>query len=146
MATIKNILAVIGAIALVACLVIGILAYDFFSPKTANKDPFDWSTTQKYPSPDGIAEAIVEHGVINNGANIAPIYKVTIQTVDNPREWEHNLEVWESSSKQQPTIKWHTNNSLAIHQQPSKLYIFEPKVALSTGTYKITLVVDDEHP
>lgn len=146
MALLKNILAVIGAIALLAFLVIGIWAYDFFSPENANKDPFDWSTTQKYPSPDGIVEAVVEHGIINTGANTAPIYKVTIQTIDNPKEWRHHLEVWESSSKQPPTIKWQTNNSMAIHQQPSKLSIFEPKAALSTGTYTITLVVDDEHP
>ncbi len=137
---IRNFLAVVGGIAFVA---VGIYLYDFFTPTKVeiSKDIFDWSVKGEYSNSDASAIAVLEYGVVNNGAKTAPIYRLILKTPKESEKWGNNWNVWNSHARQIPIIKWVDGSNIEITQTNDKVWEYEPRVTLNNNEISVHINV-----
>jgi hypothetical protein len=134
----------VGALALLS---FAVDTYEFFfGVGEPQKDAFDWTVVEEYPSQDGMVVAVLEHGVSNNGSHAAPIYRVALQTIDEPEKWQNHWEVWNSQVRERPSLLWLDESNLEIAHTSSQVWQYEPSVDLQNTEYKVHLNVISETP
>ena len=136
MKIIRNILTLVG-------LISSIIIFIFFFPNTwgTSGDMFDWTTIKKYPNNKHLAEAIVRHGVPNNGSSTVPFYSVLLQTINKDNKNIQMREVWSSQHNIAPKINWIDNNYIEIIQINDHIWEYTPSVTLNKEHYKIRLKI-----
>ena len=136
----RNFLVLVGGIALVS---LSIDAYKFAFPGNAEpqKELFDWKVVGKFPNPSSTVVAILEYGVSNTGTNTLPIYRVELQTANEPEKWLNHWSVWNSQVTEPPQLRWLDKNNIEIKQVSQRVSQYEPSVVLNDQQYQVHLNV-----
>jgi len=124
---------IINALAFFGLIMIVVII--LFIPSLMNTgDMFNWTVIEKKSNNNQI-EAILEHGIINNGANTSPFYSVILKTKDIRKS------VWQSQINHKPNIKWIDDTTLQITQERYLILEYEPEIYINGKIYKIQLKI-----
>ena len=102
---------------------------------------FDWIVVGEYSNDNNTVIAILEYGVINTGANTAPIYRLKLKTQENSEHWLNNQNVWNSQVRVKPIISWLNETTVELSQHPATIWDYNPSIELNKNWYNLQIKV-----